>query len=124
MDIKIRILLIVATVVCFLFLKHGVKKGKLRSDYMMGWIIGSICLIIISIFPQIIYALSDIIGVISPANAVFLIVIFFLIILVFILFNKVAALEEKQKDIIQEISMERAKREESDYGNRNNKDDE
>lgn len=115
MDIKIRILLIVVTVVCFLMLKRGVKKGKLRSDYMMGWLMASIGLIIISIFPQIVYAISDALGIVSPVNTVFLVIIFILIILVFVLFNKVAVLEEKQKNIIQEISIEKAKREESGH---------
>lgn len=111
MDIKIRILLIVVTIGCFLMLKRGVKKGKLRSDYMMGWLMASIGLIIISIFPQIVYAISDIVGIISPVNTVFLVIIFLLILLVYILFNKVAELEEKQKNIIQEISIEKAKKE-------------
>ena len=36
MDIKIRILLIIATVSCFVFLVRGVKKGKFGASYMVG----------------------------------------------------------------------------------------
>lgn len=111
MDIKIRVLLIIVTVTCFLMLKRGVKRGKLRSDYMMGWLLASIGLIIISIFPQIVYLISDIVGIISPVNTVFLVIIFILIVLVYVLFNKVAELEEKQKNIIQEISIEKSNKE-------------
>ena len=57
----------------------------------------SIALIILSIFPQIAFFVARLIGVISTANIVFAAIIFMLIILVYVLFNKVSMLEEKQK---------------------------
>ena len=85
MDIKIRILLIIATVSCFVFLVRGVKKGKFGASYMVGWILASGCLVVMSLFPEMIYKLSEIIGIISPVNIVFLVIIFLLIVLVFII---------------------------------------
>lgn len=105
MDIKIRILLIIATISCFVFLIRGVKKGKFGANYMVGWIVASGFLVIMSLFPEMIYKFSEIIGIISPVNIVFLVIIFLLIILVFTLFNKVSKLEDKLKDVIQEISI-------------------
>lgn len=105
MDIKLRVLLIIVTIACFLFLIRGVKKEKFGADYMIGWILASGCLVLMSLFPMGIVKLSKVIGIISPVNIVFLVVIFLLIILVFFLFNKVCKLEEKLKDVIQELSM-------------------
>lgn len=105
MDIKMRFFLIIATIVCFIFLIKNVKKGKLRSDYAIGWILASLCMIVIGIFPQIVYFISNLLGIISPANAVFMFIIFLLILLVFILFTKVSMLEEKQKNTIQQLAL-------------------
>ena len=105
MSLTLQILLIIFTVLFLIILVKNVKKGKLRTDYALAWILCSIALIILSIFPQIAFFAARLIGVISTANMVFAAIIFMLIILVYILFNKVSMLEEKQKDLIQEIAI-------------------
>ncbi|WP_405315238.1 DUF2304 domain-containing protein [Faecalibacillus faecis] len=105
MSLTLQIILIVATILSFIVLVKNVKKGKLRTDYALGWILCSLALIIIAIFPQIAYFFANLIGVISTANMVFAAIIFMLIILVYILFNKVSMLEEKQKNLIQELAI-------------------
>ena len=105
MSTTLQLTLILMSIVLFIVLIRNVKKGKLRSDYALGWIVCSLALIIVSIFPQIAYFGASLLGVISPANIVFAFMIFMLIILVYMLFSKVSALEEKQKDLIQEIAI-------------------
>ena len=105
MSLTLQILLIIFTVLFFIILVKNVKKGKLRTDYALAWILCSIALIILSIFPQIAFFVARLIGVISTANIVFAAIIFMLIILVYVLFNKVSMLEEKQKNLIQEIAI-------------------
>jgi hypothetical protein len=105
MSLTLQIILIVATILLFIILVKNVKKGKMRTDYALGWIICSIALIILSIFPQVAFFAARLIGVISTANMVFAAIIFMLIILVYVLFNKVSMLEEKQKNLIQELAI-------------------
>lgn len=105
MSTTLQVVLIIMTVLLFITLTRNVKKGKLRTDYALGWIVCSISLIIISIFPQIVYFCARIIGVMSASNMIFAIIIFLLIILVYMLFSKVSLLEEKQKDLIQELGI-------------------
>ena len=105
MSLTLQITLILMSILLFLILIRNVKKGKLRSDYAIGWIICSILLIIVSIFPQIAYFGAKVLGVISTANIVFAFMILMLIILVYVLFSKVSILEEKQKNLIQELAI-------------------
>ncbi|WP_297668656.1 DUF2304 domain-containing protein [Thomasclavelia sp.] len=105
MSLTLQITLILMSILLFLILIRNVKKGKLRSDYAIGWIICSILLIVVSIFPQIAYFGAKILGVISTANIVFAFMILMLIILVYVLFSKVSMLEEKQKNLIQELAI-------------------
>ena len=81
MSLTLQILLIIFTVLFFIVLVKNVKKGKLRTDYALAWILCSIALIILSVFPQIAFFAARIIGVISTANMVFAAIIFMLIIL-------------------------------------------
>lgn len=70
MSLTLQILLIIFTVLFFIVLVKNVKKGKLRTDYALAWILCSIALIILSIFPQIAFFVARLIGVISTANIV------------------------------------------------------
>ena len=79
MSLTLQLLLIIVTVVFFIILVKNVKKGKLRTDYALAWILCSITLIILSIFPQIAFFIARLIGVISTANMVFAAIIFMLI---------------------------------------------
>ena len=78
MSLTLQILLIIFTVLFFIVLVKNVKKGKLRTDYALAWILCSIALIILSIFPQIAFFVARLIGVISTANIVFAAIIFIL----------------------------------------------
>ena len=93
MSLTLQILLIIFTVLFFIILVKNVKKGKLRTDYALAWILCSIALIILSVFPQIAFFAARLIGVISTANIVFAAIIFMLIILVYVLFNKIISIK-------------------------------
>ncbi|MCR1960623.1 DUF2304 domain-containing protein [Thomasclavelia cocleata] len=105
MTLTLQLILIILSVFLFLILIKSVKKGKLRSDYALVWLLSSIALIIVAVFPQIAYFAADFIGVISTANMVFAFIIFLLIIVVYTLFVRVSSLEEKQKNLIQHIAI-------------------
>ena len=105
MSLTLQITLILMSILLFLILIRSVKKGKLRSDYALVWLLSSIALIIVAIFPQIAYFAADFIGVISTANMVFAFIILLLIIVVYTLFVRVSTLEEKQKNLIQHIAI-------------------
>lgn len=75
MTLTLQLILIILSV--FIFnIDKSVKKGKLRSDYALVWLLCSIALIIVAIFPQIAYFAANFIGVISTANMVFAFIIF------------------------------------------------
>jgi Uncharacterized conserved protein (DUF2304). len=105
MSIQFRIMLVILTASCFIYLIKNVKKGKIRGDYAMGWILCSMALLIVSIFPQIAYIIASLLGIISPANIVFAIITFLLIIMVYVLFAKVSTLEERQKNLVHELAL-------------------
>ena len=59
------------------------------------WVVFALILCVLGLFPQITYWMTGIIGIMSPANLIFLVIIFLLIEKVFTLSIIVSQLEEK-----------------------------
>ncbi|HBC2035026.1 TPA: DUF2304 domain-containing protein [Clostridium perfringens] len=95
-----RILQFIILSVCFLFniyIIGMINKEKLELKYALTWLFSSLILIIIAMFPPILDWISTILHILSPVNALFLIMIFFLLVIIFTL---TIALSKSKKQII------------------------
>ena len=72
------IILLIISLFVFLYILHDVRKNKMNIKYAMVWILWSLSIIVISIFPQIVSWLSVLLCIQLPSNTVFLIFIFLL----------------------------------------------
>lgn len=102
---SLGIILVIGSIVTFLFITRLVKKSTIRIEDSIFWIIFSVILVIISIFPKIVYHVSDKLGFQSPANLVYLIIIFILMVNQFLMSIKVSRLTIKQKELVQAIAI-------------------
>lgn len=106
MSIALRILLIIVSVMNTLSILKRVRKSKLQIEYSIFWIVFSMLLIVVSIFPQIMIKLAQLIGFVSPANMVFLLVIFALMFKSFHLTLEISQLQYKIEELTQKIALE------------------
>lgn len=97
MSISLQLGLFVVSFVTLLYVLLTVIKNKMNIHYAMAWIIWGIGTVIIAIFPQIIYFATKIIGIQTPVNTVFLIMIFLLYCLSFYVYLK---LSKQSSDLI------------------------
>ena len=109
MSPKTQIILILITLFFFFVMLRGMKKAKLSTEIAVVWVGFLIMLILISIFPQISKFVAAMMGIKTVINAIFLVIIFLLICLVFYLCLQVSILNEKVKNLIQEISLEKTR---------------
>jgi hypothetical protein len=105
MSVSLRILLITVSLLCLVYVLKKIRYSKLQIEYAVFWIICSVCLVVIAIFPHIVYWLADVFGIMSPANAVFLCIITILLIKVFMLTIELSQLENKVKELVQVIAL-------------------
>lgn len=109
MTITLRIILIIASLFsCFLCVKK-IKQAKLKVENSVIWMIGSIILILMSIFFNAVEWISEKLGFMAPVNFVFLVVIGFLLIQTFIDNIRISALNEKIKDLDHYIALKEYK---------------
>ncbi len=109
----LRILLIVAAVFTAYWILSRIRKHKVKLEDAIFWVCFALVLVVIGIFPQILYWLTNLLGIMSPANLVFLIMIFLLIAKIFMLSIKNSQLEDKIEVLAAEVALaERAKEKE------------
>lgn len=105
MSIYLQIALFIASVLTFVFVVYCSKKHKMNIKYSIVWIIWSIGIIIISLFPKIVYFISNLLNITVAVNTLYLIMIFLLYLLSFYLFLKISIMNDRLKDISYQIAM-------------------
>jgi len=111
LTLSLRIVLIIASITSFVLCVKKVKQAKLKVSDSIIWIIGSLVLIIMSIFSNLVSVISQKLGFIAPANFVFFIVIVFLLIETFMCNIRISMLNEKVKNLNHEIALKEKKEE-------------
>lgn len=102
---QLQLCLIFASIAVYLFVIYKIRKSNVRIDDMIIWIIGSVILLILSIFPVISDYLSEIIGFRTAANLIFTSILGFLFLMVFTLSIKLSQQHEKMKELTHKIAM-------------------
>ena len=112
MSIAFRITLIIVSVFTLLYKSKKVKQEKLQIEYSIFWTLFAIMLVLFSIFPQIADWMSELVGVYSTTNFIFLLIIFILLVKCFQLTMDISKLDNKVKELVQKIAIdEKEKRE-------------
>lgn len=101
MSIAIRVLLIVVSLFTFIYMLRKIRKSQLQIEHALFWIVFCGLLLILSIFPGIAIWISEVLGLQSPVNLVFLIIIFVLMMELFRLNVYISKLESRVRKIVQ-----------------------
>lgn len=105
MSILLRLLLLMGAICTLVYFLKKIRKNNVEIDYSLFWIIFSGVLVLVAIFPGVITWAANLLGFISPANMVFLVIIFLLIIKLFSITLKLSRLEQKLKTLSQNIAI-------------------
>lgn len=102
----LQTVMILSSIFTFIFIIFKIRKNGLNIDDSIIWILWSFLLLILSIFPQIPNFFSQKLGFMSTSNFIFAAFIFFLYILLFIQAIQISKIKEKQKELIQKLSID------------------
>lgn len=105
MSTGLRIILIAVSVLTTAYLIKKIRKAQMNIEDSIFWIVMPAILILISVFPNIAESASQLIGIHTPVNFVFLAIIFILIIKLFSLSIKLSQVENKLNTLIQEYAI-------------------
>ncbi len=105
MSLTLRIILIIVSILVSAYALRKIRKAQLNIDDAFYWIIVSLILLVMSIFPVVPSYLSTLIGIESPANLVFLVMIFLAFIKLFGISIEFSIQKYRLNKLIQEIAL-------------------
>lgn len=105
MAIGLRFILICVSCISLIYILYRISVSKLQIEYAVFWIICSLGLIVISVRPEIVYFIAQRLGMISPINVVFIVMIGLLLLKVFMMTLELSALESKVRELVEKIAI-------------------
>lgn len=105
MSITLRVILLVISLLSFYLCVKKIKQSKLKVENSVIWMLGSILLVLMSIFSKAVEWISVKLGFMAPVNFVFFSIIGFLLIGLFLDNLRISALNEKIKDLDHYIAL-------------------
>lgn len=106
MPVILNILLFGMSVGTFSYVLRKIRKSQMKIEDAIFWILVSIAILIMSIFPKLIFKIAYKLDIESPSNFVYLLFIFILLIKVFTQSIKISQLEYKINSLSQEIAID------------------
>ncbi len=131
MSDTLRILLFFAALTTGGWIVYKIRKLQVKMQDAIFWVVFAVILFILGIFPQAGFWLTERLGIMSPANLIFLVIIFLLMEKIFTLSIIVSQLEEKISILSAEIAlrsnamekrMEKVEKDEEKENRKNEKD--
>ncbi len=114
MSLHLRIAMIVLAVVVMVIIFRSVNKKHMRMQYSLVWIIISIALLLLAIFPVFAQWLCFLFGIETPSNLIFLLGILALLLLNFTQTGIVSKQAEQIKTLTQALSLHQYAQEKGD----------
>ena len=108
LSLPLRILLFVGSAVVFILISQCIRRKKILMKDGIFWILFSFLLVLVSVFPRLAVWASELFGIQSPSNCVFMVIIFLLGLHEFLQTIRISRLEMKNTKLIQKIAIDKA----------------
>lgn len=105
MSNTLRIVLIVISALVFIYTIRKIRKSQLNIDDSVYWIGFSVILLVMSIFPVIPTFFSELLGIASPVNFVYLLIIALIMFKLFKLAIELSITKRRLNHLIQRIAI-------------------
>ena len=105
MSNSLRTILLIAAALSACWILYQIRRLKIKLDHAIYWIVFAVLLAVLGIFPEVTYWLTRKLGMMSPANLIFLVIIFLLLVKVFTLSMLTSQLEDKITVLSAEVAL-------------------
>ncbi|MDI9242912.1 DUF2304 domain-containing protein [Fusibacillus kribbianus] len=106
MTTVLRGVLILMSLLVLVIMVRKIRQSRAKIEDSMFWVFFALLLVVFSVFPQAANWLSDLVGTMSTANFIFLLMIFLLLIKCFSMSMRISQLETKLKELVQKIALD------------------
>lgn len=114
MSTVFRIILVVAALIACGYAIGKIRKSQMKIEDAIYWFLLMFLVVLLSIFPKVAFFFSNLLGIDSPANLIFLVMIFLLFVKVFSLSVRNAILQHKFNTLVEEMAIWKKETEEEE----------
>jgi len=101
----LRVVLIIGIVMYFGVVIKLLKEKKLMLKYSLLWLFMGVVLAILVIFPELLFVISNLIGIVDSMNGLFSFAIAFMLMLLLAITSIVSKQSERIKNLVQDNAM-------------------
>ncbi|MCI2048228.1 MAG: DUF2304 domain-containing protein [Lachnospiraceae bacterium] len=105
MTVVLRVLLLLASLFTAFMIMRKIRKCRIKQEDTLFWIVFSVMLALLGIFPGISYSMGALLGIHSPANFVYLVIIALLVEKLLSVSIQVSMLESKVEVLSAELAI-------------------
>ena len=105
MNLKLQLFLLVALAGYFCTLFVLLKKKELHLKYTLLWILWGFVMLLVVLFPDVLFAISEFVGITTPSNAAFAMMLFCMLVLLMMLTAIVSQRKREIKRLTQSIAI-------------------
>ena len=105
MYITVRILLFIIILIYFTVFYQFLKKDRLLLRYSILWLFSGIVVLILDLFPGIMFVFSDLLGIEVASNGLFAVLIFLLITNLFTMTVTISNFSRRIKSLAQQLAI-------------------
>lgn len=110
MTLAFRALLFIVSLGTFVLIVRRIRAAKIQLEDSIFWILFAALTFVFSVFPDIFFFGSHVLGIVSPANLVWLFFIFVLLVKCFSMSVHISKTETQVRDLAQQLAIERLDR--------------
>lgn len=115
MSVKLKIALLIFSLVWFLVIFYLIRKDKLPVKYSLFWFIAILVIFLIAIIPSILELVTSVFGFKTLSNLVIGVILTLLLFITLILTTIVAIQKKQITLLIQEVSLIKSEKEINNY---------
>ena len=105
MSLRLQIVIGFIVLAMILFIANMVRKKKIDLRYALSWLCLAVIILLLDVFPQIVFGFAELIGISVPSNMVFFVGFIFVVILIYSVTVSVSRLSLKVKRLTQELAL-------------------
>lgn len=101
---RVQIVAIAGSALLFFFVLELVRRRRLGEPYAILWLLAAAVLLVLSIFDGLLDELAELVGIATPANALFVVGFGFILVLLLSFSSVVSRLSRENKLLAQELA--------------------
>lgn len=105
MSLRLHVLILVICVAILLYFVDMIRKDKITLKYSLPWLASLMGVMFLVTFPKFINWVAQLLGVATPVNAIFFIVILMILIFIFLISLTSSRNAQRTTRLVQEVAL-------------------